>query len=256
MHPVIRAACHIHSDWSYDGSWSLERLAASFGRRGYGALLLTEHDKGFSEARRMEHREACRKASTGGMLVIPGIEYSDAANVVHILVWGDIPFLGEGTPTIQLLTAVQEQRGVAVLAHPSRRQAWMQVQPSWFKSLDGIEAWNRKADGWAPSRAGACLLGRSGLLPFVGLDFHTRRQFFPLSMQVPIEGIPTEDAVIEEIRNGSCRAYAMGRSLEDKALRIGQPLLAALERMRRSGSRMIRRASSITTRRGAAKFGR
>ncbi len=31
----VKAAAHVHSDWSYDGSWSLEDIAREFRRRGY-----------------------------------------------------------------------------------------------------------------------------------------------------------------------------------------------------------------------------
>lgn len=30
----IRVAAHVHSDWSYDGQWSLPKIAAAFGRFG------------------------------------------------------------------------------------------------------------------------------------------------------------------------------------------------------------------------------
>ena len=94
----VPAACHVHSDWSYDGKWALPALADEFARRGYRILFMTEHDRGFTEDRRREHRAACAKASSGRILVVPGIEYSDAANIVHVLVWGDVPFLGKTCP--------------------------------------------------------------------------------------------------------------------------------------------------------------
>ena len=60
----IRVACHVHSDWSYDGKWSLPEIAEAFSKRGYRAVMLTEHDQGFDETRRQEHRKACQAAST------------------------------------------------------------------------------------------------------------------------------------------------------------------------------------------------
>ena len=117
------AACHIHSDWSYDGSWPIEQLAAEFARRGYNVLLMTEHDRGFSQARLEDYRAVCLRASTAEMLVVPGIEYSDASNTIHILTWGDVPFLGEGMPTSTVLEEVNRARGVSVFAHPRRRNA-------------------------------------------------------------------------------------------------------------------------------------
>ena len=91
-HHLVRTACHVHSTWSYDGKWPLQDLAKSFSRRGYRAVLITEHDQGFSESKRLDHRAACQKASDADILLVPGIEYSDPANVIHLLVWGDVPF--------------------------------------------------------------------------------------------------------------------------------------------------------------------
>jgi len=57
------------------------------------------------------------------ILVVPGIEYIDAANRVHVLVWGEVPFLGERLSTNKMLEGVKIANGVAVLAHSSRRNA-------------------------------------------------------------------------------------------------------------------------------------
>ena len=146
------AVCHVHSEWSYDGSWSLEALSAKFGRRGCRIVMMTEHDRGFTTSRLDQYRKACNQASSAEMFVLPGIEYSDATNRVHVLVWGPVPFLGEGLPTGEMLDAVHGAGGVAVLAHPSRRDAWKSFESSWADRLLGIEIWNRKYDGWAPSR--------------------------------------------------------------------------------------------------------
>jgi hypothetical protein len=212
---MIKAACHIHSHWSYDGQWPLAKLTAEFGRRGYHVLLTTEHDRGFSQARFLEYREDCAKASTERVLIVPGIEYSDAGNVVHILVWGSIPFFGEALPTGELLDKVKAAGGFAVLAHPSRKEAWKSFDPRWASNLLGIEIWNRKTDGWAPSNTAMPLLRGTSLLPFAGLDFHTRRQFFPLATELEIQSPITETSVLECLKLRRCRATALSMSLEE-----------------------------------------
>ena len=127
----ILAACHVHSSWSYDGSWSLKDLAARFAARGCRVLMMTEHDRGFTASRYEQYREACAHATSSEILVLPGIEYSDRDNRIHVLAWGSGTFLGEGLPTGEMLEAVRATEGVAVFAHPGRKAAWKFFEPQW-----------------------------------------------------------------------------------------------------------------------------
>ncbi len=208
---MIRAAAHVHSDWSYDGSWTVVALAQEFGKRGYDVLLMTEHDRGFDQDRWQAYRQACVAASQHGALIVPGIEYSDSANLAHVAVWGDVPFLGEGRPTKELLADAASKGGAAMFAHPGRREAWRQLDDHAASLLVGIEVWNRKYDGWAPGRLGARLCeGRPELVPFFGLDFHTRRQLFPLGMLIDVDPPGTAEAVVSALLGRRCRPVAFG----------------------------------------------
>ena len=207
----ILAACHVHSDWSYDGKWTLEQIAEEFASRGYRAVLVTEHDRGFTEARRKEHREACRKAGNERILIIPGIEYSDPGNSIHLLVWGDVPFIGEGIEVGRILSAVSASGGVVVYANPSRRDAWKLFQPEWAGQLHGIELWNRKTDGWTPSRDALKLIETTGATPFVGMDFHNHKQLFPLATILEMDGSVTEAAILHLLKSRQGRSFAFGR---------------------------------------------
>jgi hypothetical protein len=236
------ATCHMHSKWSYDGSWTLEALSTKFERRGTRVLMMTEHDRGFSAARLAQYREACAQASSDRILVVPGIEYSDAANRVHVLVWGPVPFLGEGLPTSEMLDGVRAAGGMAVLAHPSRREAWKLFDTSWAECLLGVESWNRKYDGWAPSKTAPALLSSAGAVPFVGLDFHTNRQSFPLGMALEIEAPVTEETVIECLRLRRCSPRAFGRSLNEGLIQGVLPALGVAERGRRKVASIVKRS--------------
>lgn len=236
----ILATCHVHSTWSYDGSWPLESLAATFSGRGSRVLMMTEHDQGFSAERLKEFREACAAASSEKIFVVPGIEYSDAANRVHVLVWGPVPFLGEGLATSRMLDAVQDAGGLAVLAHPTRREAWKSFDSHWRSRLLGIEAWNRKYDGWAPSRTAPALLNDAGAVPFVGLDFHTRRQSFPLAMALELEGPVNEANVLNCLRARRCEARAFGLPLAQNLIRRALPVLGLAERSRKAAASLAR----------------
>ncbi|SRR6266851_5134239 len=243
----VLAASHVHSKWSYDGSWSLEDLSAEFGGRGYRVLMMTEHDRGFTGERLEQYREACSKASTPEILVMPGIEYSDAANRVHVLVWGDVPFLGEGLPTLEMLEGVKAANGLAVLAHPSRRDAWKLFEPSWAERFLGIEVWNRKYDGWAPGQTAPPLVQMSGAIPFVGLDFHTHRQLFPLAMALDVHEEVSEETVLDALRSRRCNARAFGLSLSQSMVHMALPVLRMAERSRKMGASMVKRSKGRGT---------
>jgi len=238
----VLAACHVHSKWSYDGSWSPEALSAKFSRRGCRILMMTEHDLGFSASRLDQYRAACAQASSDKILVLPGIEYSDPTNRIHVLVWGNIPFLGEGLPTCEMLEAARAANGLAVLAHPSRRDAWQSFEPRWGDLLLGIEVWNRKYDGWAPSQNAPALLHMAGAIPFVGLDFHTQRQSFPLTMALDISTTITEQTVLECLRSRRCYPRAFGVPLSKSVVCKALPALNLAERSRRAVAYVARRS--------------
>lgn len=237
----VLAVSHVHSEWSYDAKWTLADLGASFGGRGCRVVMMTEHDRGFSEARWRDYRAACAAASSSEMLVVPGMEYSDADNRVHVLTWGLSAFLGERLPTLEMLRRVREANGIAVLAHPARKSAWQAFAPEWEELLAGIELWNRKYDGWAPSETSPALLERTGVTPFVGLDFHTDKQFFPLCMALEIDGPVSEESVLGCLRAGRCSPRAFGSPLKESF-----PLLRMAEKSRRVAARLARKTGVLS----------
>ena len=244
----VYAACHMHSEWSYDAKWSLDQLRDKFGRRGCRILMMTEHDRGFTEERWQQYRAACAKATSKDVLVMPGIEYSDSENRTHVLVWGNIPFLGEGLPTGQMLEAVRACNGVAVFAHPGRKQAWKSFEPDWADKLLGIEIWNRKYDGWAPGDVASNLQKSGSTIPFVGLDFHSARQTFPLGMMLDIDADVTEETVLKSLRSRRCRGQVFGLPVTGSALRGSRPALKVAERARRMASAFARTGNPFAVR--------
>ncbi|MEY2486522.1 MAG: hypothetical protein QOH39_2170 [Verrucomicrobiota bacterium] len=216
-------------------------IVRSFADRGYDAVLITEHDQGFDERRRMEHRDACRRASTERMLLVPGLEYSDHSNTIHLLVFGDVPFIGCGVQSEEVLNAAQQQGGVAIFAHPSRKNAWQLFNPAWNDKVVGIEAWNRKTDGWAPSKDAWSLLRMTGALPFVGMDFHDSRQFFPLTMLLDVESLIDETNIIDALKSKRCFSEAFGSSIMSFCDGPGIKTLHRIERLRRTAASMYRK---------------
>lgn len=243
----IRAAAHVHSDWSHDCKWPLSRIAVFFKRAGYHCVLTSEHDVSFNNDRWQAYRKACLENSADDFLIVPGIEYSDPLNIVHVLVWGNIPFLGAGRETEELLREVREYQGVAVMAHPSRRQAWQKYKSQWAPLLSGMEQWNRKVDGVAPSQEASSLLKQSpGLLPFVGLDFHRANQFFPLSMVWQLNGRLIEEESLDCLRQKKGRAKVAGVSIDYFSKGTLCRAVKGIEHFRQYLRRIIKRKTKHT----------
>lgn len=238
----IRAVAHVHSDWSHDGHWSLSKIASYFKKKGgWHCVLMAEHDATFDNDRWKAYRKACDEHSSDDFLIVPGIEYSDPLNIVHVLVWGNIPFLGVQRETEELLREVQELQGVAVLAHPSRRQAWQKYKSQWTPLLAGVEQWNRKVDGVAPGKDAILLIEQNpGLLPFTGLDFHRANQFFPLSMDMQLTGRIVEEGVLDLLRTKRCRAKMAGISTDRFSQGAAYKAVAGMEKFRGYLRRMIK----------------
>lgn len=210
----MRVVLHAHSTWSYDGHWPLEKIARIFGAFGVGAVMMSEHDTGFDPDSFTAYRNACRAASTPRCRLIPGIEYSSPDNSVHILTWGLHRFLAEHRPVMETLRAVDEAGGVAIFAHPIRREAWKRFDPEWAPYLSGIELWNRKSDGICWSSEAWNLIRATGLPATVGVDFHRIRQIYPLFNHVDAtQGAELEDVLVRAISEGALRPSALFRSL-------------------------------------------
>jgi hypothetical protein len=208
---TVRAAFHVHSEWSYDAKLPLSEIAALFRGERCDVVFMCEHDRGFSGERLTAYVRACEEASAAGPLLVPGIEYADPEDRVHVPVWGPVPFLGEEVPTGDLLREVAAHAGAAVLAHPVRRDAWKTFVPEWLELCAGIEIWTRKWDGWAPNARACRMAAEAGLVGFGALDLHRAHQTFPLLMELELDSPLSVESCVEALRSGRCRALIGGR---------------------------------------------
>ena len=248
---TVRAATHVHSEWSYHARWPLRSIADQFARRGYDAVFMSDHERGFNELRWRAYRRACDEASDERIRLVPGIEYEDRQNVVHVGIWGSsVPFLGEARSTLDLLRAASSEGAAAVFGHPGRRDAITRYRPEWAEHLTGVEVWNRQYDGMAPNARAIRFAQQQRLAPFVSLDFHTRRQFFPLAMRLEIDGGISEEKLIEAIRSGRSRPEAFG--MPAHAFSDGVPAMTlrtaeATRRLLRAPLRLVTRALNASS---------
>jgi hypothetical protein len=238
---TITAAFHVHSEWSYDAEIPLSEIAALFHDKQCDAVFMCEHDRGFSQDRLDDYTRACEQAGLAGPLLVPGIEYADPEDRVHVPVWGPVPFLGEEVPTGELLRAVAAHGGAAVLAHPVRRDAWKTFVPEWLELCGGIEIWTRKWDGWAPNPRACQIAEEAGLVGFGALDLHRQHQMFPLRMELELDGALSVESCVEALRRGHCRALIGGRPVAPLTHGGVGAAAQAVERVRRPVWRQGRR---------------
>jgi hypothetical protein len=238
---TIKAAFHVHSEWSYDAKLTLQEIAGLFRDKGCDAVFMCEHDRGFSGERLRAYIAACGEASAAGPLLVPGIEYASPDDRVHVPTWGSVPFLGEGLPTIELLRAVAARGGASVLAHPVRRDAWQLFDREWLELSSGIEIWTRKWDGWAPNRRACRMVAEAGLVGVGALDLHRAHQMFPLRMELELDGALSVDACVDALRHGRCRALIGGRPVAPLTRGGVGASARAVERIRRPVWRAGRR---------------
>lgn len=119
-----------------------------------------------------------------------------------------------------------------MFAHPWRRQAISRYHSEWTPLLTGVEIWNRKYDGVGPRLEAVALAERESLAGFVGLDFHTRRQVFPLAMSVPLEGVPSPASLLAASRDHSCRPELLGFPALQFSKGVGGATVRGLEQVR------------------------
>lgn len=232
---MIRIAVHVHSDWSYDGRWSLSRISSEFRRRGYDAVLLCEHCRTFDQERWERYRTACcEDQAEAGAVLVPGIEYSDPENVVHVPVWGIDEFLGCEIPTEDLISGLPGHReAFAMLAHPNRRSAWERIDVRWLEGLHAIEMWNRKSDGVRASRMRSWI-EKTGLPLMASLDFHSDRQRFPMVTTIAQDDPSDQRSMILALREGRYQTKVGGVPLRMASSRISSSFLGLGDGLRRA----------------------
>jgi hypothetical protein len=112
--------------------------------------------------------------------------------------------------------------------------------------LNAIEIWNRKYDGIAPSRQLRQFAVQQSIDPFVSLDFHTKRQFFPLAMSVTLSKEPSVISIVNAIRDGDFRPEFFGMSALRFTRGIEGTALRSLEKFRRVVRRPLRVLQGVT----------
>lgn len=126
-----KVGLHVHTTVS-DGAVSPEEAARRYKAAGYDAIALTDHWKYHGED------------EIEGLKIISGCEYNlggsdTASDVMHIVGVGmkkEPELSGKSTPRQEVIDAIKECGGIAILAHP----AWSLNTPEDVKKLHGFDA--------------------------------------------------------------------------------------------------------------------
>jgi hypothetical protein len=204
---------HIHSNYSSDAEWSLQKCKTGFQKEGYHFLGLTEHAEDMDDASLEIWTEACHFLSDPDFLLIPGLEFTVGPEI-HILGFG-LRKKVYGKSIGELIERIQGAGGVAVWAHPLP-EAINLIYPH-VGSLNGMEIWNGRYHGErAPSLR--LLLALEKLREanplfhgFGGIDFHEGEQDRGISVTVTAQR--TASAILEELRAGRFGIQREGLSI-------------------------------------------
>lgn len=167
---------HIHTERSPDSRMTLTQAAAAAKQRGVDALAVCDHNRCASGG-------VFAHPVRGGVLLIPGVEYStECGHLLGLFLQRPCICPGEETGRVRFddaVRVVREAGGLCVLAHPfeltQRSEAEITAQIAALRDrLDGLETHNCRA---TKKRRNANRLAeaeavRHGLLQTAGSDAH------------------------------------------------------------------------------------
>jgi hypothetical protein len=218
---ILRGVAHVHSTYSYDGRLPLSDLAGFMSGQGLDFVLMSEHVESLDPEKVHRFVEDCSRLSNERFLLIPGIEIDE----LNALFYG-IQAPGGWEDTQDLARQLAAGGALVAVSHPVKiRKEISEITKS---AVEAVEVWNSRHDGkvaprrgilnyWMKLRAGT---GRQ-LLPLCGIDFHDKRDFVPLVMEVECDG-RDRDSILAGIREGRYRIALGG---EDVPLDFGSGAL-------------------------------
>jgi hypothetical protein len=208
---IIDCLVHTHSSVSYDGESDLAEVARVARDRGFSCMLMSEHNNTLDDAQVKAFAARCRDLSDDTLLIIPGLELSYDQNRVHLLAYGIDEFIESmsGASTFrELVHAIHERGGVAVLAHPTYKRAIDRLTFEDLTELDGIEIWNtRNGNRFCPNAEELRALRRlqevrPRMAGFGGVDLHYVSKFPRLVTRLDVQALTCND-VLNSLRAGA-----------------------------------------------------
>lgn len=246
---MVDCLLHVHSSFSYDSKTDLAEIARTAKRQGIACVLMSEHNNTLDAAQVAAFVARCEALSDPQLLIVPGLELAFDANRVHLLAYGVRQFIESTAPSCSigaLIDQVHAAGGLAVLAHPSHRQAVDRITDEELRQLDGIEVWNVKnGNRYVPLPPDVLLLNRvraagGPAFAFGGLDWHHLNKFTRFTLRVEVPAL-TERAVLDALRGG--RFVIQGRYISVPAMGESNPARIATYRAVSSAFTQMRRVA-------------
>jgi hypothetical protein len=211
---------HIHSSFS-DGKHSIAEIVDFYGKRGFGAIAITDHlcetrtflgvgasylnrtltPMNFQKYMEVIREEGERAQYLYGMKVIPGFEitknYLSNHRSAHILALGVSDFVSADDSIDTILKNIREQGALSIAAHPvSTRKMEKQTYHLWQRR----EELSLYVDAWEVA-SGPHLFTEvqtSGLPMIANSDLHRFSQMS--SWKTCFEGERKMEAILEKIK--------------------------------------------------------
>ena len=217
---MILADFHTHTIYS-DGQLTLTELVDLYGKRGIGAIAVTDHlcenlgiigkasrylgcsltKENFSTYIDHVEEEASRAWLLYKMLVIPGVELTrntiSNQRSAHILGIGIRKWIDPNQDAVELCRAIREQGGISVAAHPVFTR---KIEKQTYHLWDRREELAKEFDAWEVA-SGPHIFNEvlhSGLPMLASSDLHTAKQLS--SWKTVFQCEKTEAAMLNAVR--------------------------------------------------------
>ncbi len=197
---TYRLDLHLHTEASPDSRVTLAQAVRKAKEKHIDAIAVCDHN-------RCAPQEVFDRPLRGGVLLLPGVEYStEAGHLLGLFLRERVAVPGEETGRVRLAdasAAIRAAGGIAVLAHPyeltqrSVEEISARIAENEFL-LDGVEICNSRA---TKKRRNANDLARAAaerfsrpVLTTAGSDAHTKREIGGAYVEVEAERL-TADAL-------------------------------------------------------------
>jgi predicted metal-dependent phosphoesterase TrpH len=195
---------HIHSSYSRDGTASPRDVLGHCRKIGLAGFSIADHNQieGTLEAAAISKEE--------GLLVLKAIEVSAAEG--HVLAYGVRELVPRGLSVAETIERIHDAGGLAVAAHPVRFPSGVGLELAEGAKFDAIEVLNGGSSSRGNKKARR-LAERKHSPVTAGSDAHKLDEIG--KAYVEVEGVSTEDELLDAIRRGLTRPGGRSRSVSE-----------------------------------------